>query len=265
VRRPGIESTIVNYCVKGAGWCELLGRRFVVKPGDVMVVPNGTAHAYGSDTARPWSIYWFHAMGDNVPLLLAELSVSRERPVVHLGQRGELVALFTELGDALENDYSRPQLLYASRVLTHLWGLMIQRRRDASQKGDDTGLRVYRTLEHMQRHFERPMKVETLATMAGLSASQYSARFRELTGHCPKKYLLRLRIHRAAQLLDQSSESVASIARHVGYDDPLYFSRAFRLIHDICPSGYRNQPATHRSGVALDPRGSFDGPNSPAP
>jgi len=75
--------------------------------------------------------------------------------------------------------------------------------------------------------------------MADLSRSQYALRFRALASRSPKSHLLRLRIHRSTQLLDTTNDSVAHIARSVGYKDPLYFSRAFRQLHELSPSPYR--------------------------
>jgi len=40
-----------------------------------------------------------------------------------------------------------------------------------------------------------------------------------------------------------TDQSVATIARQVGYDDPLYFSRIFRRVHGVSPSEYRNRLA----------------------
>ena len=159
---------------------------------------------------------------------------------MHLGHRRDLVALFSELRAALENDYSGPQLLYASRVLAHLFGVMIRSRHEVQQPGRDTSSRVRATLEHMRQHYSSPLSVETLAAMADLSRSQYALHFRELTGRSPKSHLMRLRIHRATQLLDTTSDSITTIARSVGYEDPLYFSRAFRELHELSPSHYRD-------------------------
>ncbi len=205
-----------------------------------MIVPSGAAHAYGATPARPWTLSWFHAMGTSLPALLLELGASQERPVLHIGHRRELVSLFSELRAALENDYSEPQLLYASRVLAHLFGVLIRSRRDMSQPGGDSSSRVRATLEHMRQHYASPLSVETLAAMADLSRSQYALHFRELTGRSPKSHLMRLRIHRATQLLDTTSDSVTRIARSVGFEDPLYFSRAFRKLHELSPSRYRD-------------------------
>lgn len=239
VEGEGIESTVVNYCVKGAGFCELGGRRFSVEPGDIMVVPSGVPHAYGSHPDEPWSIHCFHAMGRHVPALLAELGVSVQRPTLHVGHQRDIILLFSELRSSLEDDYSEPRLLYASRVLSYLFGSMIRAGAESSPSGPGASSRVRSTLEHMRRHFAAPLRVETLASMAQLSTSQYAVRFRELTGDSPKNYFMALRLHRAAQLLDTTSASITAIARSVGFDDPLYFSRVFRRLHEVSPSDYR--------------------------
>ena len=96
-REAGIGSTIFKYCVRGAGWCELHGKRFEVGPGDLLVIPQGSPHAYGAEPARPWTIHWFHAMGDDVPDVLRELEVDAAHPVAHLGRSPTLIGLFEEL------------------------------------------------------------------------------------------------------------------------------------------------------------------------
>ncbi len=54
-------------------------------------------------------------------------------------------------------------------------------------------------------------------------------------------YFIRLRLHRACQLLDGTDQTIRQIAMQVGYADPLYFSRTFRAIHDVSPSEYRTR------------------------
>ena len=53
------------------------------------------------------------------------------------------------------------------------------------------------------------------------------------------KSLVARRIREARKLLEATILSVAEISRGVGYDDPLYFSRAFRRIVGLAPSQYR--------------------------
>ena len=44
----------------------------------------------------------------------------------------------------------------------------------------------------------------------------------------------------AARLLRFTDLTVGEVARRVGFDDPLYFSRAFKRRHDEPPQAYRD-------------------------
>jgi AraC-like DNA-binding protein len=52
-------------------------------------------------------------------------------------------------------------------------------------------------------------------------------------------YFIRLRMHKACQLLDTTSLNVKEIANSVGYEDPLYFSRVFKAVVELTPTQYR--------------------------
>src|SRR3974377_1161814 len=105
-RRAGVDQAIFIYCAHGSGWCELAGLRHQVRLGDLLVVPPNTPHAYGADEQRAWTIPWVHATGANVASYLAELGISVEQPVVYLGEDPQLLALFEEVLDVLEDGYS---------------------------------------------------------------------------------------------------------------------------------------------------------------
>ncbi|MFW5915746.1 MAG: helix-turn-helix transcriptional regulator [Planctomycetota bacterium] len=51
--------------------------------------------------------------------------------------------------------------------------------------------------------------------------------FREWMGEPLHQYAIRRRMERARTLLREGEMLVKQVARRVGYDDPLYFSRAF--------------------------------------
>jgi AraC family transcriptional regulator of arabinose operon len=239
VRETGIGSTIFKYCIRGTGWCDLGGSRFEVGPGDLLVVPRGQPHAYGAHPDRPWTIHWCHTMGDDVPHVLEELGASAERPLVHLGASPTLVGLFQQLRQALGESCSTPTLLYGSQLLGHMLGLMIRLRGEAVREPPDARGRVLASMAYMRDHPERPLDLDTLASIAGLSPSHYSALFRSLTGYPPKHYFTRLRMARAEELLATTSDSVKVISYRLGFEDPLYFSRVFRLLNRMSPSQFR--------------------------
>jgi AraC family transcriptional regulator of arabinose operon len=48
-----------------------------------------------------------------------------------------------------------------------------------------------------------------------------------------------LRMREARRLLVETDLTVAEVARKVGFEDPLYFSRCFRHLTGVPPSHYR--------------------------
>jgi AraC-like DNA-binding protein len=90
---------------------------------------------------------------------------------------------------------------------------------------------------------ERKWKVESLARTAAISRSQLDARFHQVLGLSPIRYLTDWRLHLAQELLATTDLSVATVARCVGYDAEEAFSRAFKRSYGAPPGVWR---AGHR-------------------
>jgi YesN/AraC family two-component response regulator len=73
-----------------------------------------------------------------------------------------------------------------------------------------------------------PVVLPDLAEHLGRSVSRAGAIVRETYGMPFALVLRRFRMDRAKHLLLTTVDSVAAIAKTVGYDDPAWFSRAFR-------------------------------------
>ena len=238
-RRGGANQAILIYCVKGQGWCEMDGDRHDVRSGDLLVVPPKSPHAYGADEQQPWTIFWVHATGRNIAFLLKELDVTPERPVLFVGQDPQLLALFGEVLDVLEHGYAPSHLLYGSQILAHLIGAMIWHRHRSGRHALNANHKVAQSVTFMKQNLAKPLPVSTLAGLANLSASHYAALFKRQMGYAPIDYFIRLKMHESCRLLDTTSLSVKEIAAMVGYEDPFYFSRVFKLINEMSPTEYR--------------------------
>ena len=101
------------------------------------------------------------------------------------------------------------------------------------------GWRIDQSIAYMTQHLDRPLQVATLAAQADVSPSYFFALFKRWTGCPPMDYFIRLRMHQARRLLDSTSASVKEVAAAMGYDDPFYFSRVFKSVHQVAPSAYR--------------------------
>ncbi len=97
---------------------------------------------------------------------------------------------------------------------------------------------------------DKSWTVGDLARTVGLSRTLFTARFRELVGDSPIRYLTKVRLSRAAGYLTTTDHNLATIARRTGYDSEAALSKAFKREYGTSPGGYRRLRAAQP--IAID-------------
>lgn len=87
----------------------------------------------------------------------------------------------------------------------------------------------------------RPWTVASLAAAVGLSRAAFARRFTRLVGEPPMAYVTAWRIALAADLLREPGQTIAAVARAVGYANPYALSAAFRRVRGVSPREYRSR------------------------
>lgn len=237
MQRPsGIDETIVIVCVSGTGWANIAGTQHRIGSNTALVIPGGTPHAYGSSDGSPWTIWWCHLRGSDLPELVAEMGVSAAKPVVPVRHIDRAVALLDEITSTLERNHAPASLVGAAGTA---WKLLTQIVIDRSLPSPGDPLQ--RAMLYLSERFDSTVRVSDLAALVGVSPSHLSAQFRRATGGGVLAHQTALRMARARQLLDTTTVPINEIAREVGYDDPFYFSRHFRRLHEASPTEYRER------------------------
>ncbi|MFS0865815.1 helix-turn-helix domain-containing protein [Microbacterium sp. 179-B 1A2 NHS] len=238
-RPRGAAETIVIVCVDGAGWVEVAGQRTRVGSSTAIVIPGGVPHAYGASAEDPWTIWWCHVRGSDVPELLEAADISATRVTLSLRAADRATALLDEIATSLERDSTPARLLATSGIA---WRLLTQLAVDRLLP--ERGTPLSRALRYLEERIDGSVHVPELAAMVGVSPSHLAALFREATGGGIVAHHLALKMALARSLLDTTDLPVAEVGRRVGMDDPFYFSRRFRLTHGMAPTAYRE----HRKG-----------------
>lgn len=105
----------------------------------------------------------------------------------------------------------------------------------------DASKAVEQTIEYMHKHYQQPLTIKQLASLAHVVQWQYSEIFRTLTGRTPLDYLTDIRIKHAKKLLQKTNAPLKDIAQLVGFNDEYYFNRRFRQIVGIPPKQFAHQ------------------------
>jgi YesN/AraC family two-component response regulator len=97
--------------------------------------------------------------------------------------------------------------------------------------------------QYLARHLDGAHTTASLAREVGLSERHLHRQFLEAYGMTPRRYLIRLRLERAAELLRTTPLGVEKIARQVGCPSLVTFVRQFRRAFGHAPSEWRARHA----------------------
>jgi|SRR5437868_672757 len=269
---PDAEHLIsYHILLTGSCWGGLDGQKQVkMKPGDVIVFPQGDAHLMSSDEGHRDSSGKKGTSAERYPstVFLGPDSLPRDTTFV-CGFLGCDARPFNPLLSALprvmhvpgaaEGWLSKfPQQVVAEShtgrvgsetMLTRMAELMfieVLRRYveqlAPQQAGWLAGLRdgvVGPALSELHAKPDHPWTLHELARTIASSRTVLVERFSQLVGVPPMLYLTRWRLQLAAEQLSRGSAKVAAVGAQVGYESEAAFSRAFKRETGQSPAAWR--------------------------
>jgi AraC-like DNA-binding protein len=118
---------------------------------------------------------------------------------------------------------------------------------------------VGRALDFIERHYAEPITLDDAARAAAYSRCHFSKLFKEQLGVCFVRYLGRVRIRRAVELLARTEMQITTVAFEVGFNDLSHFERVFRAVHRLSPSEFRAEAKKMAYGEKKTPSLSAPG------
>lgn len=93
--------------------------------------------------------------------------------------------------------------------------------------------------EYIDSNYCQTIKTTMFSEKYFFSTEYLTRLFRGKYGFTIYEYVLKLRMERAKELLEDEDNKIIDIAERLGYADNHYFSKAFRTYYNISPSQYR--------------------------
>ncbi len=238
--------------------------RFLFKPGDVVVVDPLKIHGVMRMDASHSALVmlfprhlvaptestvdlaflsaWENRMSGALPVLRAH---HKDAPLVHEALLKLVQTWFSTRAGA--ERFLELKLRFLE-VLLRLHTAFVAEETAKNGTTNDRALResrLRRALDYVSLHGHETISQPQVAKAAGMSTSRFRTFFKETTGWGFARYLREQRVERAAKLLRESSESIASIAHRTGFADQSHLLRCFRDKYGLPPKDYRRQ---HRGG-----------------
>lgn len=111
----------------------------------------------------------------------------------------------------------------------------------SSSEDGESSILVQRAREYIQTNYSKPISLNEVASALDVNPAYLSSIFKSERGEPYSKYLLRLRMERAALLLrTHTAAKISNIASEVGYLSVKHFDSVFKKYYGVTPNVYRS-------------------------
>lgn len=225
----------------------------ILTTGDLFLILPGEVHSYISTNQTGLYNCLFKAEAfagaetdisalDELSWMLKSPGNRRvERLHADMAQRQQIVLLLEQIAWE-KNSHPVGWRLKCKTLLLELLIIYARLLGNCRQESKETGAnfrQILKAVAYIEQHYKREITVEEIARAAGLSAGYLSRKFKHFLGASPSEYARSFRIAKATELLRDEQKSIAMISRELGFADIALFSRQFRQITGISPTGFR--------------------------
>jgi len=225
-------------CVSGQGELIVEGRRYLIGPGQGMLLFPHVPHQYRS-TAEPWGTQWICFNGKQLAEMMYEMNFVRSE--VYYISNPDLTRkrIFEVLSILQSTDPIRN--FEASSVAYQLLLDLYKYASGAEIRSKKQHIdQLAPVLAFIEQHYNRDLSLAELAGQLDVSPQYTCLLFQQTLGIRPFEYVTKFRLRKAKELLlQETSLDVKEVARRVGYGHPSYFIKLFKQQEGFTPQMFR--------------------------
>ncbi len=243
IDRPnGMKGYIINLTTKGKGRVFKGENAFLCHQGDLLLFPPGVPHYYqrAPDTEE-WEHHWIYFRPRGVWKDWLHWTDKHQQigrlTIPDPDTYQEILKLFSRI----EQEYQSKDAFSQEMSMTLLEELLIKCiRLEPVNNQRLLDPRILSTCNFISENLSQNYKIAEIAEHVHISPSRLAHLFVQQLGTTMVKWREDQRMIKAQFLLHASNEPIYHIARKLGYEDQLYFSRLFKRYTGLNPSEYRN-------------------------
>lgn len=144
-----------------------------------------------------------------------------------------------ELSDALSNEEPPHALCIVGKVY-EIIGLLYRHCVVDSEQPYKHDERFIKVLDYINSHYTENISASTVSQKFGYDETYFCRRFKNITGITTMKYIQILRMEKAQELLQTTTDDIRHIAWKCGFSSISYFSNCFKRHTGMTPTDFRS-------------------------
>ena len=117
--------------------------------------------------------------------------------------------------------------------------------------------RICNVLDHIEGNLSSKLTLNHLADIACMSPGHFHRTFRKAIGSTPFKFIEKIKMQKAFQLLVSGTKNVQDLTLLLGYEDYETFSRAFKKQHFVAPDDLKAIATKIKDELEIGPDNIF--------
>lgn len=237
IERQDFPFWMLEFIAGGHGFYQQGSQRRHLRHGAIFTYGPGLPQRFGNEADHPFRKYFMVSDSVEFPLAWQQAGLV-PGAMMQLSSGASLVSIFDQLLDEGQQSDTHTASI-VSGLQQVLLALIARHQGPAS--GEKSGSRkAYElSMETLLRHYKSLNGLTDIATRTGYSSEYLCRIFKKYHGESPYQVLLHRKMSEAWLLLRDGQYQVSAVAREVGYEDPLHFSRTFRKIMGCPPSSVK--------------------------
>lgn len=252
------------YIYSGSGRHVTGQGEYEISPGDIFLIPPGSAHGYRErrgmsliniafepsrlpvDFSVLRELEGFHAFFETAPSLRDDFRF-RNKLTLYDEDREFCEKLTHELEYELRSRLPGWELSLAA-ILARLFVLIARACSSIRRGGTRDLMKLDKIILRMKKGMRTGADIPKLARSCGVSQKNMERLFACALRCTPIAYWNDLKLNEAARLLRDTGYPVGAIAEETGFPDSNYFTRLFARKYSVSPRAYRKKFAGGRAG-----------------